>query len=618
MPNLFLDPIAGRRRQADRSGRRHRGVPAGLDSRIGSPTDVPARELDDDGARQRCDDLALEHLKTRLHAHAGRGVSERRAFPRAAAASSRATKSSWSATDVDRKADCTTSAAARSASTAAPAATTFRGFEDAKPIGTGLADWGRKTADKLAFEQIVEYMKHGARQARTLASRSAHGDVTDKEIEEAGRGPVRPHAHGLPELASRHRLLHGEAVRPSARRLHLAEAARAAQLRLQEDGEQGLQRAAADAASSRRSTTTSARRSSRSCWAWWPSRPPPQYVYQADAAPQGDRAGLGGHREVQLHRLPHASAWTAGSWPTSRASSRIRPRSPTIPFLQPHFTPQQIKASLATDAARPAARHARSACRRSTSTASRMRMDEDGAPIDPDDTRHQGVLFVRAVGQRADQRPGRGRPACRTCWCPSRAIEKRYPPIGGFLARLAYPAVVAAEKTINPNAKADEAWGWLPPPLVGEGRKVQTDWLHDFLLDPYPIRPAVVLRMPKFNMSPAEATPAGQLLCRRRRRRLSLRLRSAHARVAPGSRRSRSIPNRLDDALKIVTDSNYCIEVPPGGRLHARRAASGPRRRSWTRSTSGCGPTSCWPGSPIPSGCCPTRACRSTFRTTSR
>ena len=35
--------------------------------------------------------------------------------------------------------------------------------------------------------------------------------------------------------------------------------------------------------------------------------------------------------------------------------------------------------------------------------------------------------------------------------------------------QLAYPAVVADEKQVNPNAKADEAWGWLPPPLVGEG-----------------------------------------------------------------------------------------------------------------------------------------------------
>ena len=34
----------------------------------------------------------------------------------------------------------------------------YPGFEDAKPIGTGLADWGRKAADKLAFEQIVEYI----------------------------------------------------------------------------------------------------------------------------------------------------------------------------------------------------------------------------------------------------------------------------------------------------------------------------------------------------------------------------------------------------------------------------------------------------------------------------
>src|SRR5439155_3824424 len=31
-------------------------------------------------------------------------------------------------------------------------------------------------------------------------------------------------------------------------------------------------------------------------------------------------------------------------------------------------------------------------------------------------------------------------------------------------------------------------------------------WLHDFLLDPYPIRPATFLRMPRFNMSSGEAT----------------------------------------------------------------------------------------------------------------
>src|SRR6185436_17791416 len=32
------------------------------------------------------------------------------------------------------------------------------GFEDSKPIGTGLADWGRKEPSKLAFEQIAAYL----------------------------------------------------------------------------------------------------------------------------------------------------------------------------------------------------------------------------------------------------------------------------------------------------------------------------------------------------------------------------------------------------------------------------------------------------------------------------
>ena len=42
-------------------------------------------------------------------------------------------------------------------------------------------------------------------------------------------------------------------------------------------------------------------------------------------------------------------------------------------------------------------------------------------------------------------------------------------------------------------------WNRLPPPLIREGKKVQTPWLTGFLKDPYPIRPAVQLRMPRFH-----------------------------------------------------------------------------------------------------------------------
>jgi cytochrome c2 len=49
------------------------------------------------------------------------------------------------------------------------------------------------------------------------------------------------------------------------------------------------------------------------------------------------------------------------------------------------------------------------------------------------------------------------------------------------------------------------AWQSSPPPLYQEGRKVQTPWLYRFLLEPEQLRYTTVLRMPKFNMSPKEA-----------------------------------------------------------------------------------------------------------------
>lgn len=54
--------------------------------------------------------------------------------------------------------------------------------------------------------------------------------------------------------------------------------------------------------------------------------------------------------------------------------------------------------------------------------------------------------------------------------------------------------------------KFDEGWQNGPPPLFGEGVKVQTEWLYRFLREPDQIRYLKTgLRMPKFNMSTDEA-----------------------------------------------------------------------------------------------------------------
>jgi hypothetical protein len=142
---------------------------------------------------------------------------------------------------------------------------------------------------------------------------------------------------------------------------------------------------------------------------------------------------------------------------------------------------------------------------------------------------------------------------------PENVVSKKYSAEGGYLPSLIFPAVFAREQKVNPNAKADETWAYLPPPLVGEGRKVQSNWLHSFLLNPHPIRPAVLLRMPRFNMSSDEATKLVNYFAA---------MDDAHypynydPRTSEGylAAKSESHPGRLTDALKIITDNNYCVK----------------------------------------------------------
>jgi cbb3-type cytochrome oxidase cytochrome c subunit/peptidoglycan hydrolase CwlO-like protein len=65
---------------------------------------------------------------------------------------------------------------------------------------------------------------------------------------------------------------------------------------------------------------------------------------------------------------------------------------------------------------------------------------------------------------------------------------------GGNFARLY--STYQSERT---NTPLDTFWNRLPPPLLREGNKVQTPWLSAFLKDPHPLRPAVQLRMPRFH-----------------------------------------------------------------------------------------------------------------------
>ncbi|MBM3997299.1 MAG: c-type cytochrome [Planctomycetes bacterium] len=64
---------------------------------------------------------------------------------------------------------------------------------------------------------------------------------------------------------------------------------------------------------------------------------------------------------------------------------------------------------------------------------------------------------------------------------------------------------LAEKKPDNFKASRDRARAFLPPPLIGQGERTQPSWLKQFLLDPHKVRPMPILRMPRFNMSEIEA-----------------------------------------------------------------------------------------------------------------
>jgi hypothetical protein len=86
---------------------------------------------------------------------------------------------------------------------------------------------------------------------------------------------------------------------------------------------------------------------------------------------------------------------------------------------------------------------------------------------------------------------------------PEALVGKPKPGVGGQFAELLVTHLMRTG-----NKKPRDVWSFVPPPLVREGMKAQPAWLHQFLLNPIEIRPAVAahLRMPRFNMSNDEAS----------------------------------------------------------------------------------------------------------------
>jgi hypothetical protein len=121
---------------------------------------------------------------------------------------------------------------------------------------------------------------------------------------------------------------------------------------------------------------------------------------------------------------------------------------------------------------------------------------------------------------------------------------------------------------------------------MGQGRRVQPQWLHDYLLDPTPIRPAVLMQMPRFPFTSREAQELVEYFAvldgaehpypptpQRSPAHLAAAGEKYLQRLAElgGELEVPLAGDHLDDALRILIDENYCVkchlidDFSPGG-----------------------------------------------------
>jgi cytochrome c551/c552 len=466
------------------------------------------------------------------------------------------------------------------------------GYETAKPIGTPLSSWGRKDPAQLAFENIGAFLaSHGVDADRSVQ----HGDLgTGPPRESVGVGDTREttveainqehheengggHGHGLDPLDDKYDL--DTAYFLQSLNSHQRNGFLWQKLRMPRsyDYETTRTKRYDERLRMPKFNFTAEEREAVMTFilGLTSEAPAERYIYkpgpQQEAIVQGrhvlDKYNCAGCHIVDMDR------WDVAFEPDWFEEP---PTTTDYPFLIPQPPPEQIEASLATD--RRGLQHAElhGMPTRDEATGAPRIVDEDGVPIEPDDTESQPFyefqLYEHALVSGETRMVGVQNlmiPAKRGGAGPERGTA--YPGYGGDLAKYLYPRVIAEEKKLNPAAVASEAWGWLPPPLHHEGEKVQTDWLHDFLMDPIPLRPAVVMRMPNFHMSGDEASKLVNYFAaksnaefpyeynNRRRGNYLARLEHSH-------------PQLLDDAMKVITDGNYCVKCHSIGDYEVRGA----------------------------------------------
>jgi hypothetical protein len=300
--------------------------------------------------------------------------------------------------------------------------------------------------------------------------------------------------------------------------------------------------------------------------------PRPRYVHQPD---RQQLAVIEGRKILDEYNCRGCHALRAPQWQIEFPPETFdaQARQPSFPFVGDRFASQAIEASRQPD--RRGLLSARLIGQPLIGDDGRpMVFDDYGDELFDDEQYAIGTLeYVFQLWEPAALEGHEYQVGEAPLYLLASSITAQSPSDGGFLTNYLLPHVVRRERETNPNAKGSEAWGWLPPALHGLGRRVRTPWMREYLLDPYRMRPAAVMQMPRYAMSPLEADRLARYFAavdgvderfeavwRRDTVYLEQAEQAYQQRLRELGAADASAPaSRFDHALRIVADRNYCI-----------------------------------------------------------
>ncbi len=426
------------------------------------------------------------------------------------------------------------------------------GYEDAKPIGAALAEWGRKDSSKLAFENIHKFLEGPGNP--NLEHDDEHADHGDEA--HASHGHLNP-ADFEPDTSYFIQAING----------HSRDGFIWQKLRMPRSYDY--------------KTTRNKGFNERLRMPLFPFNPeereavitfilglvnePPDEKFVYDPSPE-QQAIVDGRAVLERFNCAGCHTMRMESWDFAFEEDLFGSPSELTdyPFLEPHFSTTEIAESLVTNKRGFYEAHIRGLPAISEQTGEPELFDEDGLSLDPNDDEsdpyYRFTLWEDALLQGEEWLMGLQDlmiPAAREDYGPANGTA--YEAWGGDLARYLFPHVIEKAKESNPQVKGSEAWGWLPPPLMAEGEKVQPDWLHGFLMDPVALRPAAVMRMPNFHMSSDEASALVNYFAASSQVEFPYEYKPQQ-RDSYLAEAEDDHPDHLGQAMNIVTDGNYCVK----------------------------------------------------------